>query len=192
MERKAKRDLKLEEERRAREEEYARTLKEIQDEIEHQRRVNKYHAEERNRSETIEQQKADLEALKEAEIKLRQQNKQRAEAQARSKDTATSKSTKKTSAKSSEEWTSESKAEWEFLKQSEPGTYSKALDELMAMIGLEDVKQEFLNIKSKVDTALRQDVSLAKERFSCSMLGNPGTGKSPMLSHSSGLISLSL
>ncbi|KAK4667573.1 hypothetical protein QC763_311530 [Podospora pseudopauciseta] len=177
MERKAKRDLKLEEERRAREEEYVRTLKEIQDEIEHQRRVNKYHAEERNRSETIEQQKADLEALKKAEIKLRQQNKQRAEAQAQSKDTTTSKSTKKTSAKSSEESTSESKAEWEFLKHSEPGTYSKALDELMAMIGLEDVKQEFLNIKSKVDTALRQDVSLAKERFSCSMLGNPGTGK---------------
>ncbi|KAK0667681.1 putative AAA family ATPase [Cercophora samala] len=177
MERKAKRDLKLEEDRRAREEAYTRALKEIQDEIEHQKRVNKYHAEERLRGETIEQQKADLEALKEAENKLRQQNQKRAETQARSKDTKTAKATKKAAVNSSEDWTSEAKAEWEFLKQSEPGTYSKALDELMAMIGLEDVKQEFLNIKSKVDTALRQDVSLAKERFSCSMLGNPGTGK---------------
>ncbi|KAK4175047.1 putative AAA family ATPase [Triangularia setosa] len=177
MERKAKRDLKLEEERKAREEAYTRTLREIQDEIEHQKRVNKYHAEERNRSETIEQQKSDLEALKEAETKLRRQNKQRAEARTQSKATSASKSTKKASVNFSEGWTSEAKTEWEFLKQSEPGTYSKALDELMGMIGLEDVKQEFLNIKSKVDTALRQDVSLAKERFSCSMLGNPGTGK---------------
>ncbi|KAK0737339.1 P-loop containing nucleoside triphosphate hydrolase protein [Apiosordaria backusii] len=177
MERKAKRDLKLEEDRKAREEAYTRTLKEIQDEIEHQKRVNKYHAEERHRSETIEQQKADLEALKEAEIKLRQQNKQRAEAQSRSKAASASQTAKKAPINASEDWSSDARAEWEFLKESEPGTYSKALDELMSMIGLEDVKQEFLNIKSKVDTALRQDVSLAKERFSCSMLGNPGTGK---------------
>jgi hypothetical protein len=46
----------------------------------------------------------------------------------------------------------------------------------MQMIGLEKVKEEFLAVKSKVDTALRQGVSMASERFSCSMLGNPGTG----------------
>lgn len=47
----------------------------------------------------------------------------------------------------------------------------------MNMIGLEEVKSTFLAIKENVDTAIRQGVSLDKERFSCSMLGNPGTGK---------------
>ena len=36
-------------------------------------------------------------------------------------------------------------------------------------------------LKSKVDTALRQGISMASERFSCSMLGNPGTGMSPFV-----------
>jgi hypothetical protein len=56
----------------------------------------------------------------------------------------------------------------------------------MAMIGLEDVKQEFLTIKSKVDLTLRQNTLLASKRFSCSMLGNPGTGES---FHSCGIFS---
>jgi hypothetical protein len=51
----------------------------------------------------------------------------------------------------------------------------------MEMIGLEEVKQEFLTVKSQVDTVLRQGVSMASERFSCSMLGNPGTGTSRLL-----------
>ena len=45
------------------------------------------------------------------------------------------------------------------------------------MIRLEDVKQEFLSIKAKVDTSVRQGISLSKDRFGCSLLRNPGTGK---------------
>ncbi|KAG4217258.1 hypothetical protein PC116_g34261, partial [Phytophthora cactorum] len=45
------------------------------------------------------------------------------------------------------------------------------------MIGLESVKKEFLAIKARVDTAVRQGVDTKGERFGAALLGNPGTGK---------------
>lgn len=54
---------------------------------------------------------------------------------------------------------------------------SEELDTLMKMIGLENVKRDFLDIESHVDVTIRQCVSLDKERFGCTLLGNPGTGK---------------
>jgi hypothetical protein len=45
------------------------------------------------------------------------------------------------------------------------------------LLGLEEVKQQFLSIKAKVDTVVRQNVSLKDERFGAVLLGNPGTGK---------------
>lgn len=46
------------------------------------------------------------------------------------------------------------------------------------MIGLEEVKNQMLRIKSKVDTSLRQGTDLRKERLGLVLLGNPGTGLS--------------
>ncbi|KAK4899868.1 hypothetical protein LTR49_027565 [Elasticomyces elasticus] len=66
--------------------------------------------------------------------------------------------------------------DWEYQKNLE-GATNEHLDELMAMIGLEDVKEAFLEIKAKVDLTVRQGISLAKERLGASFLGNPGTGK---------------
>ncbi|KAK1708568.1 ATPase [Colletotrichum lupini] len=66
--------------------------------------------------------------------------------------------------------------EWLNLK-SKFGASSSAMDQLMKMIGLESIKEEFLSIKSKVDTAARQRISLSTERFGCSLLGNPGTAR---------------
>jgi hypothetical protein len=43
-------------------------------------------------------------------------------------------------------------------------------------LGLESVKERFLSIKTKVDTVVRQNVSLEGERFGAALLGNPGTG----------------
>lgn len=57
------------------------------------------------------------------------------------------------------------------------GASNGALDELMDLIGLESVKEEFLARKSVIDLAIRQDTPLSDARFSCSLLGNPGTGK---------------
>jgi Cdc6-like AAA superfamily ATPase len=54
---------------------------------------------------------------------------------------------------------------------------NRQLDELMPMIGLESVKEAFLEIKAKVELTVRQNTNLAKERFGVSFLGNPGTGK---------------
>ncbi|KAM7189184.1 hypothetical protein V8F33_010186 [Rhypophila sp. PSN 637] len=45
------------------------------------------------------------------------------------------------------------------------------------MIGLEEVKQAFISVKSKVYTTLKQGISFNKDRYGCAMLGNPGTGK---------------
>jgi DNA replication protein DnaC len=47
----------------------------------------------------------------------------------------------------------------------------------MAMTGLQEVKDQFLRIKAKIDTAVRQNITLNKERFGIALLGNPGTGK---------------
>ncbi|KAK2855600.1 hypothetical protein FQN49_005033 [Arthroderma sp. PD_2] len=71
---------------------------------------------------------------------------------------------------------SAAKEEWEHRKTID-GDENEALDALMDMIGLEDVKDKFLSIKSKVDTVVRQETSLSDERFSAALLGNPGTGK---------------
>ncbi|KAL2160711.1 hypothetical protein VTH06DRAFT_908 [Thermothelomyces fergusii] len=183
MERRARRDLKLEEERARREAEYTRQLREIQDEVEHLRRINKYHSEEEARQKTLEQHRSELEALKNTEQRIREQNKLKAmavAAAAAARDSGAS-SSKQTNgevngSKKELDWSSDAEVEWNWMKQTEKA-WSKPLDELMEMIGLETVKREFLDLKSKVDTALRQGISLASERFSCSMLGNPGTGK---------------
>ncbi|KXX80997.1 Helicase required for RNAi-mediated heterochromatin assembly 1 [Madurella mycetomatis] len=182
MERKAKRDLQLEEDRRCREAEYTRKLREIEDELEHQRRINKYKADEGLRKQTLEQRQSELAALKEVEAKLKERNELRAQQAAQAAQKAQARASQRAKKAASSAPANEpaplddAKADWEFQKQYE-NAQSKPMDELMEMIGLEEVKQEFLSLKSKVDTALRQNISMASERFSCSMLGNPGTGK---------------
>ncbi|KAL6832828.1 P-loop containing nucleoside triphosphate hydrolase protein [Trichoderma camerunense] len=70
--------------------------------------------------------------------------------------------------------------EWDCRKQY--GENSNILDELMQYQGLEEVKQHFLNIKSKVAICKEQDTNgkmniLKLERFNAVFQGNPGTGK---------------
>lgn len=50
------------------------------------------------------------------------------------------------------------------------------LDELMQYEGLEEIKQQFLDIKSKVDVCKEQGRALDSERFNVVFQGNPGTG----------------
>ncbi|KAF9882882.1 hypothetical protein FE257_004919 [Aspergillus nanangensis] len=71
---------------------------------------------------------------------------------------------------------SKAKADWDYQK-SYYNSQSPEIDALMDMVGLESVKSKFLTIKAKVDTAVRQDVDLSRERFGTVLLGNPGTGK---------------
>ncbi|KAL4987922.1 P-loop containing nucleoside triphosphate hydrolase protein [Aspergillus falconensis] len=57
------------------------------------------------------------------------------------------------------------------------GESNDILDELMQHEGLEEVKQHFLDIKSKVDICKKQGRDLKSERFNIVLQGNPGTGK---------------
>ncbi|KAG6919535.1 hypothetical protein DXG01_005125 [Tephrocybe rancida] len=71
---------------------------------------------------------------------------------------------------------SASQIEWQRQKDIE-GASNDAIDEIMAMTGLEDVKKEVLTIKALIDTKKRQGTSFVEERLNTAMLGNPGTGK---------------
>ena len=73
--------------------------------------------------------------------------------------------------------TSVSELEWERQKRVE-GASNAAIDDLMALTGLEDVKAKFLDIKVSLETKARQGIDM-KTRMGMVMLGNPGTGMSP-------------
>ena len=74
---------------------------------------------------------------------------------------------------------SKAKQEWEERKKSRDEE-NVHLDGIMDFIGLESVKAKMLEIKTLVDTARRQDVNLAKERFNTVLVGNSGTGKTTL------------
>ncbi|TVY43119.1 NFX1-type zinc finger-containing protein [Lachnellula subtilissima] len=77
---------------------------------------------------------------------------------------------------------SPSKTEWQRQKD-QLNAVNPAIDEIMDMIGLEEVKSQVLRIKAKVDTSIRQSTDLKKERFGLVLLGNPGTGKTTVARH---------
>lgn len=180
LERRVQRDFELEKHRLQAQAKYAAELQQIQDEMEHLKRARKIAEDDEEAKKQLDQQKSDLAALKEASTrsealkaaeKARVLDSEKRKAQKQSKVLSQSRDP-------NQPWPppTSAKEEWELLKQVELAK-SEPLDELMDMIGLEDVKQEFLSIKSRVDTAVRQGVSLSKERFGCSLLENPGTGK---------------
>ena len=70
---------------------------------------------------------------------------------------------------------SKSEQEWQRQKDIE-GADNEHIDAIMAMTGLEKVKEQVLRIKAKIDTSQRQGTSVKDERFNVSLLGNPGTG----------------
>jgi hypothetical protein len=70
---------------------------------------------------------------------------------------------------------SPSKTEWQHQKKLE-NAINPAIDEIMEMIGLEEVKAQVLRIKAKVETCIRQGTNIKKERLGLVLLGNPGTG----------------
>jgi len=57
------------------------------------------------------------------------------------------------------------------------GEQNDAIDGIMELTGLEDVKAQVLRIKAHIDLMKRQGVPTNKERLNLVLLGNPGTGK---------------
>jgi hypothetical protein len=152
---------------------YARQLAETQAEIDHQKRVLQDYREAEVSAKTLEQQKEDLTNLKSTAKNLEKQR----QASIESTPTGVPKSARKTIpqvASNENDWSS-AKKQWEHFKRFD-GAENTALDALMDMIGLEDVKDKFLAIKLEVDTAARQNLDMANKRFGASLLGNPGTG----------------
>lgn len=72
---------------------------------------------------------------------------------------------------------SRARQEWEQQKNKQQQD-NPALDSLMSLVGLEEVKSQFMAIKNLVDTARRQDANLAQEGFNAVFMGSPGSGKS--------------
>ncbi|KAF5703877.1 NFX1-type zinc finger-containing protein [Fusarium mundagurra] len=161
--RRIKRDLELERARQEAQDKYRLELQKIEDEIDHRRRTMKYESEEKKQADELKQKKEELEALRQAESNKKKM-----------------KATQKTSPPPQNaphfDPISSAANEWKNMKEAE-GARNAALDKLMGMIGLESVKDQILSIKSTVDTKIRQGFSLGDERWSCSLLGNPGTGK---------------
>lgn len=69
---------------------------------------------------------------------------------------------------------SEAMRKWETKKAG--GSSNVALDKLMQLVGLEKVKEEFLQLKDWVEVARRQRYDMSDERFNAVFTGNPGTG----------------
>jgi hypothetical protein len=191
-------DLELQSERKR--QEYARQLAQLQEEIAHERRLQKEDRDEQERQRILLQHRNDLDKMRIRALerfsvspdasKVRDfgpatqgTNSQETVRQDPSHKAETAEPDRPSSANSPDVETALSSAEqdWQYQKDYE-GAESDELDKLMGMIGLESIKTKFLSIKSKVDTALRQNVDLKGERFGSVLLGNPGTGEPEHLS----------
>ncbi|KAK8123367.1 hypothetical protein PG999_003285 [Apiospora kogelbergensis] len=180
-ERRIKRDLELERKRAERQKAYEKKRQQIQDELDHEKRRMNYMAEEEDEKARLAKSLDDLKEAKSARERYEQVKKlqkERAASAAAKEDFAspTKPTTSASNVKKVPGVPSNAKEEWQHLKEME-GAQNEPLDELMGMIGLEDVKTEFLDIKSVVDTKVRQGVDFSKQRFGSQLLGNPGSGK---------------
>jgi DNA repair exonuclease SbcCD ATPase subunit len=171
QERKRQRDLILETKRAQRQAEYARNLAEINDEMDNLRRLEKDRLDGEERARVLQQHREDLARLKHAKANrmVPVGVSRTAAGEGQTRDNASDARNKRTYGES------KSLDEWTYQKQY-LGAQSPEIDTLMDMVGLEAVKDKFLSIKSRVDTAVRQGIPATGERFGSVLLGNPGTG----------------
>ncbi|KAE8154703.1 P-loop containing nucleoside triphosphate hydrolase protein [Aspergillus avenaceus] len=188
-ERRRQRDMLLDAKREELKKQYGEELAKIEDEIAHERILQKDRTDETERRRVLQQRRAELETLRKSEnggfnrrnTSGNEQDKgEHSPAQGNSlchENTPVSdNSTEPKKSPQSKKPHSSAKDEWEYQKEYE-GAKNDHLDTLMGMIGLESVKQKFLDIKAQVDTAVRQNIDLKGERFGSVLMGNPGTGK---------------
>ncbi|KAI6815896.1 P-loop containing nucleoside triphosphate hydrolase protein [Hortaea werneckii] len=182
---KQQRDLALENERQARQQAYKKQLAEIDDEIDRQRRLLKDHQDEVDRRNTIDQRMQDLQNVQSRVQQQKDATISQVTRDAVSENDPAHNSSASASAPSSTPANTKgttplppslARDDWDRQKQLD-GAKNAALDKLMAMTGLENVKQTFLDIKASIDLKVRQNADMSKQRFSAALLGNPDTGK---------------
>ena len=197
------RDLLLEQTRQEKQRAYAQQLAEIQDEIDHQRRLMRERREDSERVKVLHQHRQDLDNIRAQQQRANVLSVQRPEHRGKDHDRNKLQSLPGTypiapevsprddkhvgpsSSASTQQALSDDEArltkslaveDWEHQKTYEDAK-NESLDELMNMIGLENVKEGFLEIKADIDLAIRQNRDMQKERFGAALLGNPGTGE---------------
>ncbi|KAI6825134.1 P-loop containing nucleoside triphosphate hydrolase protein [Hortaea werneckii] len=182
---KQQRDFALENERQARQQAYKKQLAEIDDEIDRQRRLFKDQQDEFDRRNTINQRMQDLENVQsrvqqQQNTTISQGTRDAVSGNHPAHDPSASASAPSSTPANTHSTTplplSSARDEWRRQKQLD-GAVNAALDKLMAMTGLENVKQAFLDIKASIDLKIRQNADMSKQRFGAALLGNPGTGK---------------
>lgn len=72
---------------------------------------------------------------------------------------------------------SKARQEWEQQKTKQQQN-NVALDSLMSLVGLEEIKSQFMTIKNLIDTTRRQDASLDQAKLGAVFMGSSGSGKS--------------
>lgn len=172
------RDLGLERERQERQARYAKEVQDLDDEIDHQKRLMKYSNEEQEQAKDVEEKRARLQSLRQTRARTEEAKAQKSKSEASQAAEQKGGSDGQQSGlpkQATENASSGAQAEWELEKSQ--GARNSALDKLMDLIGLEAIKDEFLSVHESVTSSLRQGLSLSEDRFSCSLLGNPGTGE---------------
>ncbi|VUC36636.1 unnamed protein product [Clonostachys rosea] len=171
----AKRDYEMEKKRMERQEEHAARALKLDDQIDEERRAMRYATEEAQEAADLKKKEATLRELRDRREREKELRK-RKDQEKQTATTPTPKGDKKNLGnQGANSPTSPAEQEWSDMK--DQGEANQALDELMELIGLESVKDEFLSTKTSLELKIRQGVPLNKERLSCSLLGNPGTGK---------------
>ncbi|PGH26481.1 hypothetical protein AJ80_01795 [Polytolypa hystricis UAMH7299] len=175
------RDVELETKRQANQSQHAAKLAEIDQKIDEQKQILKDIEKEEEARTLLANKSKELDNLKVVAERVKQQRLKAESRKVTKTGTGPSPNTQRSpdtngNRHEGPSLPSGAKDEWERQKRLE-GHSNDALDSLMAMIGLEEVKESFLSIKARVDTAVRQGASLKDERFSAALLGNAGTGK---------------
>ena len=191
---KRQRDHKLDMQRQVNERVYAQRLAELDEEIAHERRMQREEADRLDRERVLQQRRNDLAdaqaATRKKSVAKSPDSEVPASTENRTRKAVTPMEGKPTSPSDDldrggwqgdeQQEISRASAEWKYQKRFESAD-NEHLDALMEMIGLESVKERVLTIKTRIDTCYRQGVTVKDERFGTALLGNPGTGMTPGL-----------
>ena len=189
LQRKQQKAFELQQKRDAEQREHARQVAELEEKIELEVQALKDGQISTERADAIQQKKADLAAMtalasrttsSPPHSKDSPKNQKQApphESKPEAKESASPNSQSKSAERrpTSAHQKSPAEEEWQRQKDTENAS-NAAIDSIMEMIGLEDVKSQVLRIKAKIDATTRQNSNLKNERFNVSLLGNPGTG----------------